>query len=255
MYIANTGFGYGDTASVALSERLLALFAKNLHSDSGSVGEEWVNALQQYFATAGAYDVYDEKVMEETTFYGLPFWHFSTAGSSPRFTPLTTTADSVTGTQSATFTLPDSGATTQTQFGLYRPNLPITSQQVTASLPARGVWVKDLTSNDTNSNATLGYPTIDLSAHEPTPNVAPIFFPASPFTLEHSLAFGSERDYLNVSDQFRPDRSGQRRRAAALRRRSLRDLLLAERRSARPADLPGERVGHEQFGDGHGAGD
>ena len=31
----------------------------------------------------GAYDVYDEKVMEETTFYGLPFWHFSRAGLEP----------------------------------------------------------------------------------------------------------------------------------------------------------------------------
>ena len=35
MYIANTGFGYGDSASVALSERLMSLFAKNLHSDPG----------------------------------------------------------------------------------------------------------------------------------------------------------------------------------------------------------------------------
>ena len=75
---------------------------------------------------------------------------------------------------------------------------------MTSSLPARGVWIKGLTSNDTNSDAILGYPTIDLSAHEPAPDVSPIFFPASPFTLEHSLAFGSERDYLNVSDQFRP---------------------------------------------------
>src|SRR5207237_1171814 len=50
MYIANTGFGYGDSAAVALSERLLALFAKNLRSDSNSVGEEWAAALQQYFA-------------------------------------------------------------------------------------------------------------------------------------------------------------------------------------------------------------
>ena len=50
-----------------------------------SVGEEWAATLQQYFATAGAYDVYDEKVMEETTFYGLPFWHFSTAGSRATF--------------------------------------------------------------------------------------------------------------------------------------------------------------------------
>ena len=208
MYIANTGYGYGDSASVALSERLLALFAKNLHSDSGSVGEEWVNALQQYFATAGAYDVYDEKVMEETTFYGLPFWHFSTAGSSPGFTPLTTSTDPVTGTQSATVNFPGTGATTQSQFGLYRPNLPITSQQVTSSLPARGVWIKSLTSSETNTNAILGYPTIDSTAHEPAPNAAPIFFPASPFTLEHSLAFGSEKDYLNVSDQFRPTGSG-----------------------------------------------
>ncbi len=208
MYIANTGYGYGDSASVALSERLLALFAKNLHSDSGSVGEEWVNALQKYFATAGAYDVYDEKVMEETTFYGLPFWHFSTPGSSPTFTPLTTSPDPVTGTQSATIAFPGAGATTQSEFGLYRPNMPITSQQVTSSLPARGVWIKTLTSTETNTNAILGYPTIDLAAHEPAPNVSPIFFPASPFTLEHSLAFGNERDYLNVSDQFRPSGSG-----------------------------------------------
>ena len=208
MYIANTGYGYGDSDSVALSERLLALFAKNLHSDSGSVGEEWVDALQQYFGTAGAYDVYDQKVMEETTFYGLPFWHFSTAGSSPSFTPLTTTTDPITGTQSATVSFPASGDTTQSQFGLYRPILPITSQQVTSSLPARGVWIKSLTSVDANTNATIGYPTIDSTAHEPAPAISPIFFPASPFTLEHSLAFGNERDYLNVSDQFRPTGPG-----------------------------------------------
>ena len=79
VYIGNTGFGYGDTASIALSERLLALFARNLHSNTDSVGEQWAETLGQYFATAGAYDVYDEKVMEETTFYGLPFWHFGTA--------------------------------------------------------------------------------------------------------------------------------------------------------------------------------
>lgn len=211
MYIANTGYGYGDSESVALSERLMSLFAKNLHSDSGSVGEEWVNALQQYFATAGAYDVYDEKVMEETTFYGLPFWHLGTAGSSASFTPLTTTADPAAGgTQSATVTFPSGNATTGTQFGLYRPNLPITSQQVTSAAgPARGVWIKALASNDNpNATATLGYPTIDSTAHEPAPDVSPIFFPASPFTLERSLAFGNEHDYLNVSDQFRPSGSG-----------------------------------------------
>ena len=132
MYIANTGFGYGDSESVALSERLLSLFAKNLHSDASSVGEQWAAALQQYFGTAGAYDVYDEKVMEETTFYGLPFWHFGTPGTAPAFTPVTTTADAVTGSQVKVLSFPSAGALQQTQFGLYRPNLPLSSQEVTS---------------------------------------------------------------------------------------------------------------------------
>jgi hypothetical protein len=217
MYIANTGFGYGDSASVALSERLLSLFAKNLHSDANSVGEEWAATLQQYFATAGAYDVYDEKVMEETTFYGLPFWHFSTAApASTSFTPLATSADPVTNTQSATVSFPSATALTQSQFGLYRPTLPIVSQEVTSSLPARGLWIKSLqTSDQAGATASIGMPTIDLSAHEPKPNVQPIFFPASPFTLEHSVVFGKLRDYANISDQFRPETSTQRHVAAA----------------------------------------
>jgi hypothetical protein len=210
IYIANTGFGYGDSASVALSERLLSLYAKNLHSDANSVGEEWAATLQQYFATAGAYDVYDEKVMEETTFYGLPFWHFGTAApSSPTYTPLTTTTDSVTGTQSATITFPGTGATSQSQFGLYRPILPITSREVTSSsLPARGLWIKSLQTADAPpAHATIGYPTIDLTAHETVTGIPPIFFPANPFMLEHSTVFGKQRDYADVSSQFRPDPS------------------------------------------------
>jgi hypothetical protein len=209
MYIANTGFGYGDSASVALSERLLSLFAKNLHSDANSVGEEWAATLQQYFATAGAYDVYDEKVMEETTFYGLPFWHFSTAApTTATFTPLATSTDPVTSTQSATVSFPSATALTQSQFGLYRPTLPIVSQEVTSSsLPARGLWIKSLLTTDLAPTAKIGMPTIDLSAHEPKPNVQPIFFPASPFTLEHSVVFGKQRDYANISDQFRPGTS------------------------------------------------
>jgi hypothetical protein len=191
---------------VALSERLLSLFAQNLHSDANSVGEEWAAALQQYFATAGAYDVYDEKVMEETTFYGLPFWHFSAPGTAPAFTPFTTTTDAATGSQVKILPYTGAGLPTHTQFGLYRPNLPITSQEVTStSLPARSVWVSDLTTDDQPATASIGYPVIDLATHEPKPHVNAIFFPATPFTLEHSVTFGKQRDYLNVSAQFRPN--------------------------------------------------
>jgi hypothetical protein len=71
------------------------------------------------------------------------------------------------------------------------------------------------TSDQAGATASIGMPTIDLSAHEPKPNVQPIFFPASPFTLEHSVVFGKLRDYANISDQFRPETSTQRHVAAA----------------------------------------
>jgi hypothetical protein len=218
-YIANTGFGYGDSASVALSERLLALFANNLHSDSNSVGEEWLATVQQYFATAGAYDVYDEKVLQETTFFGLPFWHFTGNVTSPSPVSLPTTIDQVTGAQSATVFFPGTGAITQDQFGLYRPILPLKSQEITSTLPARGVWIGNpstsppLVTDDGTADvsAKIGMPTIDLAAHERKPNLSPIFFPASPFSLAHSNVFGRQRDYVNVSDQFRPTSAGMGR--------------------------------------------
>ena len=123
---------------------------------------------------------------------------------------LSTNDPNMGGTPSAIVNFPTTGATTtQSEFGLYRPILPITSQEVTSSAgPATGAWITSLATNDTqNVTPTLGYPTIDLHAHEPVPNFQPIFFPASPFTLEHSLVFGNDRDYLNVSDQFRPNDS------------------------------------------------
>jgi len=114
--------------------------------------------------------------------------------------------DPVTGSPSATVAFPAGGVDLHTQFGLYRPNLPIRSQEVTAAAgPARGLWISDLTTSDAPATASVGYPTVDLAAHEPKPNVRSIFFPASPFTLERSIVFGKQRDYVNVSDQFRPD--------------------------------------------------
>ena len=87
--------------------------------------------------------------------------------------------------------------------------MPITSQQVTSSSAGRAAFGSRASPPPrpapTRSSATRRS---TWKAHEPAPNVSPIFFPASPFTLEHSLAFGNERDYLNVSDQFRPTGSG-----------------------------------------------
>ena len=232
MYIANTGFGYGDSASVALSERLLVALRQEPALRLG-LGRRAVGcALQQYFATAGAYDVYDEKVMEETTFYGLPFWHFGTR----RYAPALHAADDDRPTRARPaaraqrVNVPERRRDAQTQFGLYRPNLPITSQEVTSSRCRRAASGSTTSStSDARATATLGYPTIDLAANEPKPNVDPIFFPASPFTLEHSIVFGKQRDFVNVSGQFRPDRSARMAASSGTSRR------LASRSSTRIA--------------------
>jgi hypothetical protein len=138
-------------------------------------------------------------------------------------TPLATTTDPLTGAQTATVTVAPSGlhettfadGTSQwddggnTAFGLYRPTQPITTREITAAQPARGLWVTALATQDNQGRKPhLGYPTIDLAAHETAPNVPPIFFPASPFSLTHQTVFGVNRDFASVTGQFRPSSPG-----------------------------------------------
>jgi hypothetical protein len=223
VYIAQTGFGYGDTETNALTERLLTLFAQKLNSGNTTIGEQWIDALHSYYLTAGAYDVFDEKVMIEATFYGLPFYRFDSAA----ITPVAPTADpaptplSAEGsvevapiTMSPTLTRqsrPD-GRTWweidgQTLNVPYRPVQPTDSRDVT--LPgktARGVFIKSLTTHDeANVKPLRAYPIIDLKAHEPDPDVENIFFPANFATL---LRTGDRASASVVFGQFRPNTTG-----------------------------------------------
>ena len=83
-WIGNTGFGYGDSDLIAYSEKLALLFTEALGrdiQDSGdiyigpTIGELLARAKREYIRTAGpgSFGVYDEKVLEEMTLYGLPF--------------------------------------------------------------------------------------------------------------------------------------------------------------------------------------
>ena len=78
VYVANTGYGIGDTTSIAYSERLMALYAKLLDG-SVSAGQALVYAKQAYYGSLGAVGVYDLKILQQAEFYGLPFWRVSTA--------------------------------------------------------------------------------------------------------------------------------------------------------------------------------
>src|SRR5262249_28365762 len=113
---ANSGYGFGDTATVAYSERLMALFASHLDG-SLTVGQAWMQAIQDYWSTLQTVGVYDEKVMEEATSYGLPFYGVGRAPAPiPRFAKATRsvaaapvisplTLDPITGLESAPFTV------------------------------------------------------------------------------------------------------------------------------------------------------
>ena len=82
IWIANTGYGLGDTATVALSEELMRLLAVRLNG-SMTAGQALQYAKQAYFGELGGYGVYDEKAMEEPVFYGLPMWRVGGAAFTP----------------------------------------------------------------------------------------------------------------------------------------------------------------------------
>ncbi|HEV3478450.1 MAG TPA: PxKF domain-containing protein [Gaiellaceae bacterium] len=220
VYVAQTGFGYGDTVTNALTERLLTLFAEKLNSGSTSVGEQWIEALQSYYLTAGAYDVFDEKAMIEATFYGLPFYRFGGAPTPPPAPPAPPTMSPDGSVGSVTLT-PSVGRTERTLADgrkwweiegqtlniPYRPIQPVTSRDVTVpGKTARGLFITSLTTHDVaNVKPLRAYPVVDLKAHEPDPEVENIFFPANFATL---LRTGDRASASIVAGQFRPNTVG-----------------------------------------------
>ena len=72
-FVGNTGFGLGDTDSVAFSEELMADFAGKL-SGSSTLGDALLQAKQQYYLSRVAFSNYDEKALSEAELYGLPMY-------------------------------------------------------------------------------------------------------------------------------------------------------------------------------------
>ncbi|MEM1332377.1 MAG: HYR domain-containing protein [Actinomycetota bacterium] len=79
VWVGNTGYGYGETEGVELTERLMALYAARLDG-SVTVGEALYFAKQEYLGTQQAtYGAFDEKVLQQATFYGIPFYGLAVA--------------------------------------------------------------------------------------------------------------------------------------------------------------------------------
>jgi uncharacterized protein YjbI with pentapeptide repeats len=232
IYVANTGYGIGDTSSVAYSERLMGLYAKELDG-SLTAGQALAYAKQAYYGSLGAVGVYDLKVLQQVAFYGLPFWYVGAAptGSTPPPPPAAPAPPgtigpdpSITGLQSMPLTVASTftqktitgrgsfwvvngpaGTTLDPQVTQYEPIQPATSESVVAqNLTAHGALITALTSHDVlNVNPVLNTPTIDLSASSPEIKSGDAAWPASIAAITNSTApYGRAQGLVVVPGQF-----------------------------------------------------
>jgi PKD repeat protein len=90
-YIANTGYGWGCTSSICLSEELMWDLTKQLVKSQTTVGQALKNAKQQYFADHPfwMFSPSDEKIVTESTLYGLPMYQVTLPASSSISTGIT----------------------------------------------------------------------------------------------------------------------------------------------------------------------
>ncbi|MEZ4866222.1 MAG: CARDB domain-containing protein [Caldilineaceae bacterium] len=79
-YIGNTGYGWGYLYGIGLSEQVIQFFTAELKK-GGPIGAALTKAKQQYYQLTRVNTPYDEKVMQEITFYGIPLFELQTQGS------------------------------------------------------------------------------------------------------------------------------------------------------------------------------
>jgi Ca2+-binding RTX toxin-like protein/uncharacterized protein YjbI with pentapeptide repeats len=112
IYLGNTGFGYGDTEKVAYTEQLIALFTEYAvrPTDLGSglqttIGQALQFAKNEYASDLSVFSVYDEKALQEMTFYGLPFYTVDRTVEAAPPVPTNTTAPDSTGLSTAGYNI------------------------------------------------------------------------------------------------------------------------------------------------------
>ncbi|PDW00364.1 pre-peptidase C-terminal domain-containing protein [Candidatus Chloroploca asiatica] len=78
-YIGNTGYGWGMRSAIGLSERMIRLYTQELLKGTrASMGKALATAKSLYFQQGQSFSSYDEKVMQQLVFYGLPMYELET---------------------------------------------------------------------------------------------------------------------------------------------------------------------------------
>ncbi len=196
LYVGNTGFGYGDTAAVAYSEKLMASYAEQLATGAATAGQALMFAKQADAGERTTTDDYANKSLMGATFYGIAMYRIGTAGTeAPSALPrrLDGPVDAVRA--STSYTLAPASLLTRhdTADGSYwtagedplvvqnRATQPLVTRDVTPAdgAPVHGAILEALaTSELTGIDHVIGRPIVDSAAHEPEPDTPAAFFPA-----------------------------------------------------------------------------
>ncbi|KRC53533.1 MULTISPECIES: IPT/TIG domain-containing protein [unclassified Nocardioides] len=178
VYVGNTGYGYADDNVQGLTERLLALYANRVGGHQ-SAGQALMYAKQAYLGELGLYSNYDEKVLMQATFYGLPMYRFADPVADTADPPAPTThSDPATGLVAASFdfdptfqrhTVGDRTYSTvageEPQVVADRPLLPRTSVPVTvAGQRAHDALVTELTTDVDDVDPAVAAPVVGEDA-------------------------------------------------------------------------------------------
>ncbi|MHB8641538.1 MAG: ABC transporter substrate-binding protein [Gaiellaceae bacterium] len=161
MFEGNTGFGYGDTVTVAYSEALQVDFAKRLDGTL-NIGRALSFAKQDYWGALGPmFTNYDAKVMGEATEYGIGLYRLGSGTPPAPSAPAATFTDSATGLTATSFDFTPTFEPHSTPFGTYytvggnsfsvnrRPIEPVMYADATEpGLTAHGASFTINTSND-----------------------------------------------------------------------------------------------------------
>ena len=229
-YVGNTGYGLGDTDAIAYSEKLSTLFA-DLVGPTMTLGQAMTFAKQAYVSSVGHASVYDAKVVEEATFYGLPMWRVGANGVSAKSTLPTTTATApenarlaatpvTTGLLTHTEVPAISGRGTYFTVGdqppLVTPQQPI-QPQTTLTLPVRndnlvahGALIEGLTSRDVGSiNPVYSTPIADGASTDLEPGVKQSYFPSTLQSVSGSVSPAGRQDTITfAAGQFASGANG-----------------------------------------------
>ena len=228
VFVGNTGYGYGDFKTVALSERLMKLFAQNLDGNL-DVGRALLEAKRDYYLSAGNYQGYDEKVLQQAVFYGLPMYHIDATPPAAPAAPAVVT-DPVTGLHAAplsvqpqftqktaidgtTFASIDGDVQTANGYPIVPRTTVDVTQPVASGLIAHGALLTKLTAEESNvPSPAFARAGVGQQANEPAKEPASYAWPAQ-FATVNLLA--DEQKLVLLPEQLVSNDDGP----GALRRR------------------------------------